>query len=91
MKEKIKTILASIAAHQSDVDGALKQIMDVLGDKGLESGDSVRIIDRIHGHQFNIGDIVLLRHKYINDGDSNWLAEGPEDDWYIYPGEFELV
>jgi hypothetical protein len=50
-------------------------------------GDRVRVIARKWGHNFEIGQIITLKH-YTGD---DWRCESGGDQWYLKESEFEPV
>lgn len=50
-------------------------------------GDKVKITDRTYGHEFYIGEDVIIAHV----GAADYLAEGAYSDWYIIDSEAELI
>ena len=51
-------------------------------------GTKVKVIDEIHGHQFEIGEIVTLQQSYENF--EGWLFKNEKGKtWYLEPKEWE--
>ena len=59
--------------------------------KELEVGKQYRITKRLHGHEFDIGTVVVIVSDA--DGDGEYKAEllDGSDYWYIQPEEVEEI
>ena len=51
-------------------------------------GTRVRVIDRLHGHDFSIGKVVVRTDE--EDADRFDSLDG-SDSWYLGPSEYEIV
>ena len=47
----------------------------------FKKGDSVIVVGRIHGHQFNLGDVVKILH--INNMGSLLCRDEYGEDWWM--------
>ena len=52
-----------------------------------KSGDSVRVIKCLYGHEFKIGEIIEL----LNAEDDGWFAINENDKWWVTEEEFEPI
>ena len=54
-------------------------------------GDKVRVIDKLHPHGLDIGDVVNI--LLINSQDGTIKTDDPscELTWWLWEGEFELL
>jgi len=48
-------------------------------------GDKVRVTKNIHGHQFEIGEEVVLTEEVSK----SWRCQGENDWWWLTEEEFE--
>lgn len=52
-------------------------------------GDKLRVIDRKHGHDFEIGEEIEV--SQIDHGSRDYLCDGNEDCWWLTEDEVELI
>ncbi len=58
-----------------------------------KKGDKVKIVDEMHGHGFQNGDIVeIIKVNGIDDiGNGDYRVKGLSDSWWVRDEEIELV
>ena len=55
------------------------------------SGRYAEIVDCVHCHEFEIGDIVLIDYSGYSRNGKCYRASKDGYEWWIYPSEFKLV
>lgn len=59
--------------------------------ENFETGEVVKIVDRIHGHEFDIGTVVTLKKTENNDYAAYDIADLSSDWWYVLDDELSKV
>ncbi len=101
LKEAISTVEA-YGLLDVDIPKPYKRAIQVLYDHAKKSmeplegeelvGRNVRIIKRLHGHEFEIGDVVEIIKFYHGDNDClDFSGRKGASTWYLSQSEFEVI
>lgn len=80
------------ASHAIEIliDHAKKSMEPLEGEELV--GRNVRIIKRLHGHEFEIGDVVEIIKFYHGDNDClDFSGRKGASTWYLSQSEFEVI
>lgn len=56
-----------------------------------QPGDKVKVVDCIHGHRFEIGEVVEIKGVDHLDGGISCECHNETTHWWLEPEEFEKV
>lgn len=60
-------------------------------DQKFKVGDNCKVIQRLHGHDFLIGEQVIIKECYPNGKPPHYLCKNHNAFWYLQDDELEQI
>ena len=92
MEQEIENILLNSSLTDGEVSRLTNELLNLFSvSDSFEVGIEVKITKRIHGHEFEIGDVVEIVEKEIDGDDVLWWCSNGVHKWCIDEDEAERL